>query len=217
MAALLLLPLMAGGCLLPGEGSRDIVLSPVNRPIQFEQTFDEAYAAPSPDGGYDLVLSSGYQSESPSAGRRLYPVARSHVGQVMHIHVSWRPARGIHSDFPAATNTTVDWYVFTEPGSETPSYIRYAGIGYTALEFGDTITLFSLRDLTIHPATITGKSSDPLGESRLAGKIRATNDAPRVAAILQKLQQDTAGAEPRTTERPLPQPSGMPPARHQGP
>ena len=67
--------LLCGGCLLPGEGSRQLTFEPESRKIQYLYDFDRAYAAPSADGGYDLVLTSGFKVRSARSVERLYPAA----------------------------------------------------------------------------------------------------------------------------------------------
>lgn len=179
--------LCAAGCVLPGEGSRTVKIRPEQRYIDYQQQFQEAYAAPAADGGYDLVLASGTSAHSPAFGSRLYPATPAPLSQLVTIHVAWRPRAAASGDYPAAANSTVDWYVFDNRNEGV--YSRYQGIGFVRVHVGERDTLFELRDVRIKPAESAASMRDPLGPSRLSGTIRAQNNAPRVRLLIEDISR----------------------------
>lgn len=187
------------GCVLPGEGSRQLTFTPENRKIDYELRFDKAYAAPAQDGGYDLVLTSAFEMHSPVVSDRIYPAVVPPVSQVLHVHVAWRPARGSKSDFPAATNSSVHWEIYRGESRSATDRAVYEGVGYVSAEISEHESVFSMRDVLVKPEQVTGSMRDPLGSCRISGKVRAQNDASAVQRILQSLAANSA-AEAAGTE-----------------
>lgn len=171
----------ASGCVLPGEGSKTVTVSPEKRYIDYEQEFQEAYAAPAPDGGYDLVMATGTSTLSTGHGARLYPATSAPVSHVLIIHVAWRPTRAASGDYPAAANSTIDWYAFD--GKNEGVFTHYQGVGFVRVDLAEKETLFDLRDVKIVPRSVAPTMRDPIGNSRLAGLIRARNDAPMAKVV----------------------------------
>ncbi len=179
------LVISAAGCVLPGEGSRVVTIRPDKRYIDYEQEFQEAYAAPAADGGYDLVLANGIFSASKDSGARLYPASAVAVSQAVIIHVAWRPMAASGGDVPAAANSTIDWYVFDNRSEG--GWSQYQGTGFVRVKFSEDISLFELRDVKIRPTVSASSMRDPLGASRLTGTIRAQNNAPRAKAVMDEI------------------------------
>ncbi len=174
------------GCII-GPKSPQLTFSPHTRQIDYLQRFDEAWAAPSPRGGYDLVLTRGLGLKSRKEGRVIHPANTSALNQVLHVHVTWRPARGSKSDYPAATNSSIHWRVFNRDGEGEPNEIIYQGVGFVAVDIGGSHTTFTLRDVNVKAEKISGAMRDPLGPSALSGTVRARNDAEKVRRILAEL------------------------------
>lgn len=175
------------GCVLPNEGSRVVKIRPDKRYIEYEQEFQDAYAAPAADGGFDLVLANGVFAESTSHGTRLYPASAMPVSQAVIIHIAWRPAAAAAGDYPAAANSTVDWYVFDN--RDDAGYSQYQGTGFVRVNLSEKSTLFELRDVQIRPAVSAPSMRDPLGPSHLIGTIRAENNAPRATAVIDEVDR----------------------------
>jgi hypothetical protein len=210
--------LCVGGCVLPTEGSREIRVEPQNRYIRYTTEFPEAYIAPAAEGGYDLLLVDAGDSQSRDSAGRLLPLASGRNTQVIHMHIAWRPMRGATSNFPAATNTTVHWYVLNGQPAGSEGMVEYSGIGFVKLDIDTHDSLVDIQNLTIKPLTITGSARDPFGPARLQGKVRARNDAAAVSRVLGQLQEQLHAAAAAPTAPPAVEPSGMPPRRgHPGP
>lgn len=214
LAALVILCIGTAGCLLPGEGSRTLRFRPDNRHVDYEYEFSQAYAAPSPEGGYDLVMLNGYTPVSSGYGKRVNPTVAKPISQVVHLHVAWRPARGSKNDYPAATNSSVQWHVFHRESGAATGRVSYGGTGYAAVELGETTSLFQFRDIRIHPGETVGNVHDPIGPSQVFGSVRAINDASTVRDVLAKLEQDLA-SPPATVS--ATEPEQTPPPRKSEP
>ncbi|GEM_PF-6389244 len=206
----------AVGCVLPGEGSRVVTIRPDHRYIDYEQDFQEAYAAPAADGGFDLVLANGIFAESASHGTRLYPASAVAVSQAVIIHIAWRPTAAASGDYPAAANSTVDWYVFDNRANG--GWSQYQGIGFVRVNLSEKKTLFELRDVQIVPKVSASSMRDPLGASHLIGTIRAQNNAPRAKAVIDEVarrrQVQTFTATATSAPVLAAEPAGTRPARN---
>ncbi len=206
----------AAGCVLPGEGSRVVTIRPDHRYIDYVQDFQEAYAAPAADGGFDLVLANGIFAESQSHGARLYPASAVAVSQAVIIHVAWRPTAAASGDYPAAANSTVDWYVFDNRPDGGCS--QYQGTGFVRVNLSEKRTLFVLRDVQIKPTVSAPSMRDPLGPSHLTGTIQAQNNFPRAKAVIDEIarrrQIQTSTPTATTSSAPASEPAGTPPARN---
>lgn len=209
----------AGGCLLPGEGSTTLTFRPDGRHADYEYTFSEAYAAPSSDGGYDLVVLAGYDPRSATEGLRVQPVEVRPVTQVIRLHIAWRPSRGAKNDYPAATNATLQWHIFHNQPGKPPAHLAYTGAGFATVETSEETSLFGFRDIRVWPESATGEIKDPIGPSAVFGQIRAKNDAPLVKEVLARLEADlTAVPAPTPATRPAgTEPANTPPPRNMQP
>lgn len=177
----------AAGCVLQSEGSKLVTIRPDKLYIDYEEDFEEAYAAPAADGGFDLVLANGIFAKSQSHGTRLYPAAAGGVSQAIIIHVAWRPEAAAAGDYPAAANSTVDWYVFDN--RDEGGWSQYQGIGFVRVNLSEKNTSFDLRDVQIAPKISAPSMRDPLGPSHLAGTIQAQNNAPRAKAVIDEVER----------------------------
>ena len=196
------------GC---GADTRRVALEPQQHQIRYDRKFSQACAAPAPDGGYDLVMTIGGGSHAPQYGTRIFPSQIAPLSEIVHIHVAWRPTRSSKSDFPAATNSTIQWYLFSND-PDSPGYIEYQGIGFVKVIAEKYRTTFYLEDLTIKANKIVGNMKDPLGPTRLHGLCEARNDSTAVSDTLQTLDAHITSSVP-TSLSPATEPAGMAPAR----
>lgn len=209
IVGLTLLALMGiAGCV---SEARHVQLEPQLRQIRYEKEFAQASAGPAADGGYDLVMTNGISSTSTQYGTRIFPSKMAPLAEILHIHVSWRPPRSSKSDFPAATNATIQWYVISND-PQSPGYIEYQGIGFVKVIVEKKNTTFYLEDLTVKVHKIVGNMKDPLGPTRLHGICDARNNALAVRDTLQALDAQLCACAP-SCPLPATEPAGMAPAR----
>ena len=206
------LMLVVGGCWMGKSSTQRVELEPTGRYIRYQQDFAQAYAGLAQDGGYDLVLSNGFLGQPAKYGSRIFPSVVAPISEVIHIRVAWRPEWSSRSDFPAATNSTIRWYVMSGSASGADGYVEYKGIGFVKIQIDDKQTTFLLQDVTVHPGETVGQMKDPLGTTRLRGKIRAANNTPAVREILEQLRRQIDAVTPKGPAKAT-EPSGMPPAR----
>ena len=190
LCAVLAMGMFAGGCLFSPDRSRQITLEPQSRKIEYHYDFDQAYAAPSTGGGYDLVLTSGLELNSGPTFPRVHPAAIPSTSQMLHIHLSWIPSSGAKIDHPAAANSTIRWQIFHGEPSTTPSRALYTGTGFVALKLGGDQSEFDIRGVALKLHGLQGDMRDPLGPSRVSGVIMAQNNEPVVRELLRKLETD---------------------------
>lgn len=189
--AVLATALFSAGCFFQTDRSREITLEPQARKIEYHFKFEKAYAAPSADGGYDLLLTSGFETTSPETFPQVLPAAIPPTSQILHIHLSWIPASGAKTDHPAAANSTISWQMFHGEPSTTPNRALYTGTGFVSVEPGEENTEFDLRSTEIKLRDMQGDMRDPLGPSRVSGIIRAQNNEPAVRKLLRRLEADS--------------------------
>lgn len=175
------------GCVFWHTGSREVTVRPDKRYIDYTQEFQEAYTAPAADGGYDLVLANGIFAESASQGTRLYPASAIPISQAVIIHVAWRPTVAASGDYPAAANSTVDWYVFDN--RDDAGYSQYQGMGFVRVNLSEKTTRFDLQDVQVKPVVSAPSMRDPLGPSHLLGMIRAQNNGLRTKAVIEEVER----------------------------
>ena len=189
--AVLVTALFSAGCFFQTDRSREITLEPHSRKIEYRYTFEKAYAAPSADGGYDLLLTSGFETTSPETFPQVLPAVVPATSQVLHVHLSWKPASGAKTDHPAAANSTISWQLFHGEPSTTPNRALYTGTGFVSVEPGGETTEFDLRTIEIKLHDLQGDMRDPLGPSHISGVISAQNNEPAVRKLLRKLEGDS--------------------------
>lgn len=211
-----LLPLLLCGCVLPGEGNHRVHLEPEKRFVAFSQEFEVAAAAPAPDCGYYLILTNSklpQYAQEQTGTSRVYPLFTPEMTQVVFIHVAWRPQRSSKSDFPAATNSTFRWMIFSQ---DKKDYLEYTGIGFVRIDFGKTKSVFHFQDIALKAKESRGQLTDTLGRTRFSGTVRATNDASLVRELTRHIDEEPNGqAVPSATTRPQKplENANMPPAR----
>lgn len=202
-AVMLCCTMLIGGCISFGSDSPQVRFSPLKRGLDYTFTFDEAFAAPTKDGGYEFVLASGFSQGEHHSGKIIYPSKTRAARYLMHIQVVWRPSSGTRSDFPAATNATVRYYAIQDQDGQR-AYIAYSGSGFVSLDASTHSTRFAIRDAILRPYEAKGNVRDPLGTARATGKITAHNDQLRVQQLLRELEvatTSTASTRPAEAAR----------------
>jgi hypothetical protein len=192
LSLLLSVLLLAGGC---AGGRSQVTLSPRNGGGQFEQTFSRAFATGHGGDDQDIVLVSSASTGDPETAK---------LKQVLHIHVLWQPMRGTKSDFPAATNASLRWYVYGEDNS----LLEYTGAGFVSISSARGGTKVVVRNASLRPVVRRGNLKDPIGPADLEGTFYATNNGPRVRNLLagmntisEQASADAATASHRSVER----------------
>ena len=198
LLALLLLP----GCIdLGPSGSTQLRFTSTNRRHFLVQKFSEAYATQSEDGVYDVVLvATGLKStEVGGEGTILMPAYTVPVKQTVHMRIFWRPVRGSKPNSPAATNTTIHWYLQSQsesPDQATHDRLQYDGTGFVKISPADKNRAFKLKIVTatIEPVVKEGNLQDPLGAADISGYIKVENNDEKVKTILADIGQAGATA-----------------------
>ena len=203
------------GCGLFGSGGgTEIRLEPTGRYIVYNQEFAAAWCQVNTDGQYDMVLVNQPQPAS-DGGLRLMPSVGGSPMQVLHVHVAWQPSSGIRPNYPAATNASINWYVIDNQNPHDPQYLHYQGTGLVRIEADDSVVVFDIQSTPVVLRHQKGALRDPIGPSRLSGKIKAPIKPQKVADALSRLEEIFREAPGDVRQTPATEPAGTPPARGQ--
>ena len=160
----------------------------------YAQTFNQAYISNVREGEYDVLLIQDPQmSKAESKGNKpLQPMAAAALRQMVHIHVFWQAEGGSVAKDGVVTNAAIDWYVIAREASDHPEILHYEGAGYVLLDEGKKVTSVEIRDGTMKKTDLRGDLKDPLGPSRLTGKVKAQRNGPLVRSTLSDLKAQMA-------------------------
>ena len=170
-AAGLGLVLAALGALLTGCGLKPSVVQLVSYKDPY---FPEPYRVELRDCTYRI-----------DASRDVHVIARAAhdsdeaTTQYLHLHVYWRPHPGKTPADATTSDATLRYVVASENGVAV-----YTGTGFALLRrrWGDRLEV-ALESARLHLTSKTGDLPDPLGETRISGKLWARADAAATVAV----------------------------------
>jgi hypothetical protein len=214
IAALSLCTLVSGCTSIGPMGKPKLEFTSADTAREFSESFPEAYATQSEDGVYDVVLRNttlhskelplhpGHQIDllrqlfpgQQITETKLMPVKGMPISQVMHLRVFWRPPRGAKANSPAATNSTIHWYILADPTQPHPNFIQYDGAGFIRVTRDDEFFLVEILNADLKSTATRGPMRDPIGPGTLNGYFRARIDPQRVQSLLAELPNRTASA-----------------------
>jgi len=155
------------------------------------QDFRHAYLDREPQGDYHILLVADAADEQPPAPIKgpIQPIANATPRRIMHIHVFWRPLRGLKSDNPSATNASIDFYVIGdrgEPGAK--DVIHYQGTAFVALALTPTDIEAQIQNGLMVPRGGVGAMSDALGRCKVEGAVFPHRNRQRVRELLDEVR-----------------------------
>jgi hypothetical protein len=157
----------------------------------YAQSFNQAYITASQDGVYDIILLQDTEAGKPvkqKANKPLEPLQTSSLRQIVHIHIFWQAQGGTVARDGVVTNAAIDWYVIGGGTSEKPEVLRYEGAGYVVLDEGSKGATVDIRDGMMRQTKVVGELHDPIGPSKLVGKVKAIRNAQFVQDTLAELK-----------------------------
>lgn len=199
--AMMLLSISAG-CSSSGPQS-NLTLTSGNQKLDFQHNFSAAYFAKNDTGDTDILLLDDSSTQQATVGQQ---TAQPAIKQLVHIRVFWQPIWGIKADHPAGTNASIEWYIIGEKSPKSDILV-YSGSGLVSVsESGQTATA-DVQTAWMTAAAQPGRMVDPLGPSKLNGKITAIRDQAQAKSLLDQIksldaQIEAALANPQATNEP---------------
>lgn len=212
--ALLLLTLLAGaflgGCSSAHRGN--LTMSGEQTHAVLAQSFKQAYISSGKGGEFDVILVDQSAPKPPprplGAALKdalknpfrevkpdpLQPDAAAQLKQVVHIHVFWQAGGGSVAKDGVVTNAAIDWYVIGHESSDRSEVLHYEGAGYVMLDEGKNSTKVEIRDGTLRRAELRGALQDPIGPSKLVGRVDAQRNTQAVRDYIDSLRDNKAAA-----------------------
>jgi hypothetical protein len=187
LCILIAMAALAGGC---SSSKGNLTVTGDQTRTIYAQSFNQAYITASQDGVYDIILLQDTQAGKPvkqKANKPLEPLQTSSLRQIVHIHIFWQAMSGSVAKDGVVTNAAIDWYVIGG-GSDKPEVLRYEGAGYVVLDEGGKGATVDIRDGMMRQTKVVGDLHDPIGPSRLVGKVKATRNAQFVQDTLAELK-----------------------------
>ncbi len=206
--ALGLILLAAGGCTSASKGTLTVTGNESRQ--LFAQSFNHAFISTNHAGEFDVVMLQEIGGEKPAdpgmlskafwmrfwpgtkdVAQPIKPMGDSEFRQMVHIHIFWQAVGGSVAKDGVVTNAAIDWYVIGQGEVGKPEVLRYQGAGYVILDEGRKSTTVEVRDGAMKKTNGTSAMTDPIGPSRLVGKVSALRDTQAVANLLSDLKAHT--------------------------
>lgn len=148
----------------------------------FLARFDRAFYTETPDGQLEVILVSDGHSES-AINKPLSTASDQSVRQIVHMKVLWKKPRGYRIDNPAATNSTLTWYVIAGPDDR----LIYTGSAWTRVNRDQDSVELDVRNATLTIHRIVGQIEDPLKRATFEGTLVARRSETAVRSFLEEL------------------------------
>lgn len=179
LLGLLLSILGISGC---GSSTQTVELRRDHSDQVFAVTFDRAFYLQTSDGQLEVVLVSGGPSKS-STNQPLVTSGEKSVRQIVHLKILWQKPRGYRIDNPAATNSTLTWYVIAGPHDR----LIYTGSAWTRASQNQGSVELDIRNATLTINRVVGQVQDPLKRVTFAGTLMARRSETAVRSFVEEL------------------------------
>jgi hypothetical protein len=200
----------ASGCASHVDGNLHLLSA--DKKHDFSQTFTQAYLTRTETGDVDVLL----EQDGLTVGRHddpdkpLAPDACLTPRQFVHVRVFWKPLSQ-RADRPAATNASIDWYLFGD-GPNEGSLLEYSGPALVSMDDSADVSLVTIRNAWMKVVSQRGDMVDPLGPSEVKGSVHAIVDQDRFNTLMSELKTATGATAPEVTAVPtLPPHAGVDP------
>jgi len=158
------------------------------------QGFPRSYIYREPQGDYHILLATDASDDVPARTTQgpLEPIRHLVTQRIMHIHVFWRPLRGLRGDNPSATNAAIDFYIIGDTGDpRSRDVVKYEGTAFVDLTLTPDRAIGNIQNGTLEPKMILGQMSDALGKCKVEGQIFPQRNSEKVRELLERIRVAT--------------------------